>query len=585
MPDTADAMKTQPPTPVSITSDTSVRSQNALPIRTPRTPGDRAQNVCTLDETQFARVAVHTAKCTECDKRNLDVMRRCPGCTFQVCQPCFQKRHQEGKGLVHGNMPTPGPAVPSGSGVRTARKKPPPSISPTEVYSKKPESNAQEQPVDTAAEEKESDSSTAKPNNRKRPARRTPSESSLEKSTEDSDYTSPIPSKRARTVVSFAESAFATAGEEPPTTRATHRSSLAATHEALTSATLNAVEPQSPAKEPPITRAARRSSLASTHEAIAPASSKTAKTQPTAGRAPSEPPQNDILYHNAIKNYKEPLLARREPITSNPVAHIPAIIKRGGKPKPSAKQIHQNIQEKVREKLNKYKDPVQDPEVLGTAASLFQLAMHSRGLDELQASTAVQSAHIRQAHTVQGHAESSNAATVRGHVSNLQAYAFRNHMHNKPSCSSQHHIESANDLTARKNAEIVAAHALHEHMNNLHTQGHAATTHASHVSGPAASAFHHIPAYTVRDFVRHEAIKYQNNPLLDQDDNAALFNTLQSGALIWGKQTYKKQPPEAQRGLRPGLNLRLDAIDKAYTTELQVLMAEQAARMVQDLIE
>jgi hypothetical protein len=70
---------------------------------------------------------------------------------------------------------------------------------------------------------------------------------------------------------------------------------------------------------------------------------------------------------------------------------------------------------------------------------------------------------------------------------------------------------------------------------------------------------------------------------LDEDENKALFHTMQSAALIWGKQTYRKLDPAIQHVLHPGLNLRLDRIDSAYMTELEALMAELAARTLQEL--
>jgi hypothetical protein len=65
-------------------------------------------------------VKVHTAKCTECDKRNKDTMLRCPGCTFQICRPCRDRREKKGRGLIHGAMMSPGglgSGLGSGSGV------------------------------------------------------------------------------------------------------------------------------------------------------------------------------------------------------------------------------------------------------------------------------------------------------------------------------------------------------------------------------------------------------------------------------------------------------------------------------------
>ncbi|KAH7119797.1 hypothetical protein B0J11DRAFT_534649 [Dendryphion nanum] len=56
---------------------------------------------CTTVVDKFNIIQIHTAKCSKCDKRNKEKMRRCPGCTFQICQPCFHA--QNGQPLHHGN--------------------------------------------------------------------------------------------------------------------------------------------------------------------------------------------------------------------------------------------------------------------------------------------------------------------------------------------------------------------------------------------------------------------------------------------------------------------------------------------------
>jgi hypothetical protein len=89
------------------------------------TPGGSQRKVCTIKEPEYKRVKIHTAKCTECDFRNDELMRRCPGCTFQICQPCYDKRLKEGVSLLHGNMPVPGTpqADAEERKVRTPRKR------------------------------------------------------------------------------------------------------------------------------------------------------------------------------------------------------------------------------------------------------------------------------------------------------------------------------------------------------------------------------------------------------------------------------------------------------------------------------
>lgn len=64
---------------------------------------------------------------------------------------------------------------------------------------------------------------------------------------------------------------------------------------------------------------------------------------------------DELLTHHGVNTpenpYKAHLLSRHEPVMSNPVIEIPAVVKRGFKPRPSAVEIQQNIQDKVKEKL------------------------------------------------------------------------------------------------------------------------------------------------------------------------------------------------------------------------------------------
>lgn len=96
----------------------------ATPLRAARfkstTPGSstspRAQ--CSDNPVDFSVVKIHTAKCSICDKRNAtDKMRRCKGCTWQICRPCQIQREENGRSLAHGNSMT---ATPSAS---TARRR------------------------------------------------------------------------------------------------------------------------------------------------------------------------------------------------------------------------------------------------------------------------------------------------------------------------------------------------------------------------------------------------------------------------------------------------------------------------------
>ncbi|CAN9088866.1 unnamed protein product [Alternaria alternata] len=299
-------------------------SNSPFPTRAPRTPGGSSLTLCTVDESKYSKVTVHTAKCTECDKRNMDTMRRCPGCTFQVCQPCYEKRLKQDKGLLHGNMATPGAAgggLSASGGSRAVRKKPLPS---TEEIGDKIEN--EEGPSHRKIE---TTPAMPKSSAKKRAIKKKAPLDETEESSEDEfepDDTSPTPSKRRRTgrrrsELTFAESALATALRTPPATRATRKSLPAPTHRA----------PSSPASDP---------GNAGTSVGYGPS-----------GFLSSEFMGDNDLYDVGIKPYKDqPLLARREPVISNPANRIPDIIKRGGKPRPSNQTYH-NIQKKLRAKL------------------------------------------------------------------------------------------------------------------------------------------------------------------------------------------------------------------------------------------
>lgn len=115
---------------------------------TPRTPGTSPLTACSSSPSAFTAVKVHTAKCSECDKRNMDVMLRCPGCTFQVCKPCQEKREKAGRSLAHGNMLSPHVATPA-TGGSVVRKR------PVGVLNSNEKESGKEQMIRQGVEEKE----------------------------------------------------------------------------------------------------------------------------------------------------------------------------------------------------------------------------------------------------------------------------------------------------------------------------------------------------------------------------------------------------------------------------------------------
>jgi hypothetical protein len=72
-------------------------------------------------------------------------------------------------------------------------------------------------------------------------------------------------------------------------------------------------------------------------------------------KAPSDMTIDELLAHHGVNTpqspYKAHVLSRHEPVVSEPVIEIPEVVKRGFKPRPSAEEIQQNIQNKVREKM------------------------------------------------------------------------------------------------------------------------------------------------------------------------------------------------------------------------------------------
>ncbi|KAI4606997.1 hypothetical protein J4E83_009752 [Alternaria metachromatica] len=442
-------------------------SSSPFPTRAPRTPGAlSAIQPCTVDETLFSRVTVHTAKCTECDQRNMDTMRRCPGCTFQVCQPCYEKRVKNNKGLLHGNMATPGAAgvgagtTPAG---RTVRRRPVASSTPVRESEEKKEDEVKAEEGEVVSAPKETTASAQKSSAKKRSIRKKPvvldsevDELSSEDDFEPDDH-SPTPSKKRKTELTFAESALATATRTPPATRATRRSTTAPTYQ----------DPPSPHSDPVdgSVRSGGRSN----------------------GYLGGDYKGDPDLYDAAIGPYDEPLLSRQNPVLSNPASRIPEIIKRGGVPRPQG-ETYKYIQKHLREKM---------------------------GLEQTGETTGEE--------TVASLAEQSVSNGYRAVIDDDKADTTKNE----------------------------ADHAANE--------------------------------CTVGAFVEQMATKYLNADTMDGDDNKALFNAMESAALVWGKKTFKKLDPEKQRMVQPGLKLRLDFIDEKFREELAKLMDERAGSMLAEL--
>ncbi|CAO2647648.1 Nn.00g085700.m01.CDS01 [Neocucurbitaria sp. VM-36] len=308
--------------------------------RTPQTPRGIVPS-CTFDNSLFGIVTVHTAKCTECDKRNRDTMRRCPGCTFQVCKPCFERREQEGRELMHGNLMNGGatPTTP-----RTIRKRPLASTPGdaggivTKTEAKKDGIIAE---MRSEGSEAEKVGAKVKKNEKippalramagkKRAARKKPQvqDTSSEGTSlfssdndEDEDFESgpisPTPSKRCRTALNF--DGIATRGAT--TSTRPNRKSL-----------------------PTATTLSRRASDPSSTQ-------KPGNAVDTTGFGLIDFDHEDILHQFGVKGYNEPLLGRRQPVVSNPVIKIPDIVKRNFKPRRTPDEIQRNLQENTMKRI------------------------------------------------------------------------------------------------------------------------------------------------------------------------------------------------------------------------------------------
>lgn len=303
------------------------------PTYTPQTPNliapGSALMSCTSDETLFTIVKVHTAKCTECDKRNMDTMRRCPGCTFQVCSPCYTRRVKNGGGLMHGNMSS---IANSAITQRTVRRRPLDIINVSGLGSEKKseaktvdaklkEDGASEARSPEAGEKQKEKSVLATPasktSSKKRALRKRPIVEELTNESSDDSVMpglmSPTPSKRRRTAL------------KPTTTSAHHAMATPSTFAA-----------RIPTPTPTIL-ATPSSNLSSNKRALSSPQSTRCGT--------SDVDTHDLLYEFAVKGYDQPLLSRREPVRYNPVIRIPNIIKRGCPPRHSKEQSQKTIQD------------------------------------------------------------------------------------------------------------------------------------------------------------------------------------------------------------------------------------------------
>ncbi|KAF2124030.1 hypothetical protein P153DRAFT_435636 [Dothidotthia symphoricarpi CBS 119687] len=300
-----------------ISSPIPPRMSSPFPPRTPggaTTPGGTI-TACSLNASDFATVKVHTAKCSECDKRNMDTMRRCPGCTFQVCKPCYDRRQREGRNLAHGNMQ--GPATPmTGGGASIVKRRKPASVVVTPGVVGTPgrmgASRREVQENDETVVSEEGDKPASIP--KKRAAKPKKKDSSSDESSGDEfvlEGDSPTPGKRRRTLGSTPTATSIRPSRKQPDNSA----------------------PLQYIRSPPTS--------APTDTAFS----------TSFGTRPSTL-DHDILMQavgvNTPENpYQQHLLSRQNPVISNPVIAIPDIVKRGFKPRPRATEALKTIHEQA----------------------------------------------------------------------------------------------------------------------------------------------------------------------------------------------------------------------------------------------
>jgi hypothetical protein len=285
-------------------------------------------------------VKVHTAKCTECDKRNKDTMLRCPGCTFQICKPCRDKRQKKIRGLEHGGMLSPG-GLGLGNGLGTIRRKVPgrtPGTPPSpsfkdedeglyEIVVDKEEEEGEEQEVGIGVKGKGKEKAPAKPTSKKRLARSKPKMAVTEDSSDDDfmlDPASPISHKRRRTTFTITDTPTATSA------RPSRNAPLLATTLAYVASLSpgpcsdSSAEVMASINWRPTTLNAQELKAAWNVDVFPP-------IQPI-GRIQELLEENGVNTPN--NRYEQHFLSRSEPVVMNCVSNVPGIVKRMADRKP-----------------------------------------------------------------------------------------------------------------------------------------------------------------------------------------------------------------------------------------------------------
>lgn len=275
-------------------------------------------------------VVVHTAICTVCDERNKGHMKRCPGCTWQICEKCLEDRVKEGRSLTHGSMGTPG-GLGSGLGSgRVVRRRllldmpgspTPAPASPTPTRARMPARQDDDEQMmgaeeKSAAKGKGKASASAKPAGKKRIVSGRKSKAIIEDESSGDDFmpdpTSPTSRKRHRTTLHITDTPTATSARPSRTGPTT--SSYVDLGSPSSSPSNESVGNPSPNKNSEQTGEGQRINP----QSIAP---PTGRIQELLEAAGVNTPGN---------RYEQHFLGRQEPVVTNRVISIPESVRRMG---------------------------------------------------------------------------------------------------------------------------------------------------------------------------------------------------------------------------------------------------------------
>jgi hypothetical protein len=290
-------------------------------------------------------VKVHTAKCTECDKRNKDTMLRCPGCTFQICKPCRDRREKAGRALLHGGMMSPG-GLGSGLGLGSGsavRRMIAPIATGTETPPRMVLKNDDEKMVDIEDEKVEVEVKTKGKGKEKASSKKRPVKSKLKATTQDEssddnfmpDPASPTSHKRRRTAPAITDTPTATSA----------RPSRAAPHSAAYVAPPSSGEQSDSSAELKASVGRRLSSLNAQEVKQGWGIDVTPHLAPPSGSI--EALMQAAGVNTPGNRYQEHLLSRSQPVLQNRVANVPETVRRMADRKPRMTAV-QKVEERKR---------------------------------------------------------------------------------------------------------------------------------------------------------------------------------------------------------------------------------------------